>query len=53
MVMSKKAKDKVYEIAKNTTYVELSNEPSYMDAFVAACFIPHTDTSLFPSAGQD
>lgn len=50
MVMSKKAKEKVYEIAKGTTYVELSNEPSYMDAFVAACFIPHTDVSLFPSA---
>ena len=33
------------------TYLELSNEPGYMDDFVAACFLPHTDASLFPSVG--
>jgi hypothetical protein len=31
------------------TYLELSNEPTYMDEFVACCFIPHTDATLFPS----
>ncbi len=31
------------------TYMELSIEPGYMDSFIAACFLPHTDTSLFPS----
>ena len=31
------------------TYLELSTEPGYMDAFVAACFLPHTDAQLFPS----
>ena len=31
------------------TYLELSNEPGYMDEFVAACFLPHTDGGLFPS----
>ena len=31
------------------TYIELSNVPTYMDEFVAACFVPHTDKSLFPS----
>ena len=34
------------------TYLELSNEPGYMDEFVAACFLPHTDRSLFPSVGE-
>ena len=28
---------------------ELSNEPTYMDEFVASCFLPHTDATLFPS----
>ena len=29
------------------TYMELSTHPGYMDAFVAACFLPHTDASRF------
>ena len=32
------------------TYVELSNEPGYMDEFVSACFLPHTDSRLFPNS---
>ena len=49
MLYSTEAERKVYEIAQNMTYIELSNVPSYMDEFVAACFVPHTDKSLFPS----
>ncbi|MEG0310835.1 MAG: ASKHA domain-containing protein, partial [Eubacterium sp.] len=36
-------------IAQNMTYMELSVHPTYMDSFISACFIPHTDMSLFPS----
>jgi uncharacterized 2Fe-2S/4Fe-4S cluster protein (DUF4445 family) len=32
------------------TYVELSNDPRYMDAYVAALFLPHTDLKRFTSA---
>lgn len=49
MLYSTEAERKVYEIAQNMTYIELSNVPTYMDEFVAACFVPHTDKSLFPS----
>ena len=49
MLYSTEAERKVYEIAQNMTYIELSNVPSYLDEFVAACFVPHTDKSLFPS----
>lgn len=42
-------KEKIAELANNMTYVELSVDPGYMDAFISACFIPHTDMSLFPS----
>ena len=31
--------------------MELSTTPGYMDEFVAACFLPHTNASLFPSVG--
>ncbi len=47
MLISDEAKDKVFEIAHNMTYIELSTEPGYMDEFSAACFIPHTDSTLF------
>ena len=45
----KAAEEKISELAKNMTYLELSTVPGYMDSFVAACFLPHTDISLFPS----
>ena len=49
MLYSTESEQKVYEIAQNMTYIELSNINSYMDEFVGACFLPHTDGSLFPS----
>lgn len=49
MLLSNQAEEKVAEIAHNMTYLELSNEPTYMDEFVASCFLPHTDATLFPS----
>ena len=53
MVLSRQAEEKVYELSHNMTYMELSTDPGYMDEFVAACFLPHTDTSLFPSVVQE
>ena len=53
MVMSDEAIAKTAEVAANMTYLELSTHPGYMDSFVAACFIPHTDRSLFPSSMQE
>ena len=49
MLLSTKAEKKVYELAQNMTYLELSTEPGYMDEFVACCFLPHTDSSPFPT----
>ena len=37
------------EIARAMTNVELSEDPSYMDNFMAALFLPHTRRELFPS----
>jgi len=49
MLLSTEAEKKTYEVSRNMTYMELSVVPSYMDEFVASCFIPHTDASMFPS----
>ena len=53
MVVSDEANAKCAEVAANMTYLELSTYPGYMDSFVAACFIPHTDARLFPSSVQE
>jgi len=50
MLVSEDAWRRVHEVAANMTYIELSTQPGYMDEFIAACFLPHTDLTLFPSA---
>ncbi len=53
MVISDEANAKTAEVAANMTYLELSTHPGYMDSFVAACFLPHTDARLFPNSIQE
>ncbi len=53
MCVSDMANEKCAEIAANMTYLELSTYPGYMDSFVAACFLPHTDARLFPHSVQE
>ncbi|MCI5648894.1 MAG: corrinoid activation/regeneration protein AcsV [Fusicatenibacter sp.] len=53
MLLSTEAEKKTYEMARNMTYLELSTVPTYMDEFVAACFLPHTDTTMFPSVSEE
>ena len=53
MVLSDEATAKCTELGQNMTYLELSTYPGYMDSFVAACFIPHTDANLFPNSIQE
>ena len=53
MVLGDDAMEKCHEVAANMTYLELSTYPGYMDSFVAACFLPHTDAKRFPSAAEN
>jgi len=39
----------VNDIAGKMTYLELSADNRFMEAFTSALFLPHTDESLFPS----
>ena len=47
MLLSDEATEKVFDLGRDMTYLELSTHPGYMDEFVAACFLPHTNASLF------
>jgi len=46
-LISEDRRAKESEIAGRITYVDLSNEPGYMDQYVGAQFLPHTDRALF------
>ncbi|MGL5694595.1 MAG: corrinoid activation/regeneration protein AcsV [Peptostreptococcaceae bacterium] len=48
-LISKDAKNKLEEIGSEMTYVELSVYPGYMDEFISACFLPHTNIEEFPT----
>jgi len=41
-----------HRVAKKTTYLELSANAAFMEMYVSAMFLPHTDLSLFPQAEQ-
>lgn len=41
--------DEISEIANKMTYIELSADNRFFDAFTSAMFLPHTDMTLFPS----
>ena len=42
-------RQRLTEIAKRMTYIELSADNSFYEAFTSAMFLPHTDLSKFPS----
>jgi uncharacterized 2Fe-2S/4Fe-4S cluster protein (DUF4445 family) len=42
----------VDEIASKMTYLELSADNSFMEAFTSALFLPHTDMGQFPSVAE-
>ncbi len=41
--------EKTLEIGRRMTNIELSNYAPFMNEFIAALFLPHTDSKLFPS----
>ncbi len=42
-------RQRINDIAAKMTYIELSADNKFYDAFMSALFLPHTDSSLFPS----
>ncbi|GBD98818.1 NADH oxidoreductase hcr [bacterium BMS3Abin07] len=48
-LMSEDMRNEAETIASKMTYVELSVSGNFMDEYMSAMFLPHTDISLFPS----
>ena len=48
-LLDRQARERVKEIASRMTYIELSADNTFYDAFMSALFLPHTDLSRFPS----
>ena len=49
VLLSQKALETAEKIANSMTYFDLMSHQEYMDEFIRASFLPHTDLSLFPS----
>lgn len=48
-LLDRQARQRVKEIASRMTYIELSADNTFYDAFMSALFLPHTDLTRFPS----
>jgi len=48
-LIDRAAREQVETIASAMTYIELSADNSFYEAFTSALFLPHTDLSRFPS----
>ncbi len=48
-LLSAKNREKARNICKSMTYLDFSSNPGFMDEFVSALFLPHTNLSAFPS----
>jgi uncharacterized 2Fe-2S/4Fe-4S cluster protein (DUF4445 family) len=42
-------RDRINEIARRMTYIELSADNAFYEAFTSALFLPHTDLTKFPT----
>jgi uncharacterized 2Fe-2S/4Fe-4S cluster protein (DUF4445 family) len=51
-LLSTHAFNRAEEIANRMTYIELSVHPEFMNEFIAALFLPHTDVELFPTVTE-
>ena len=51
-LLSSEHRRRLSEIASKMTYIDLGSDPKYMDSYLAALFLPHTDMGQFPSVAD-
>jgi len=51
-LMSGDLRDEAEDIASKMTYIELSVSSAFMDEYMSAMFLPHTDMARFPSVAE-
>ncbi len=49
-LVSRAHRQRQLALARRLTYIDLSNDPGFMDQYTAALPLPHTDLGRFPSA---
>ena len=48
-LLSRQRRQALAEIASKMTYIDLSSDTHYMDSYLGALFLPHTDLTQFPT----
>jgi uncharacterized 2Fe-2S/4Fe-4S cluster protein (DUF4445 family) len=48
-LLDRQARQRIKEIAARMTYIELSADNTFYEAFMSALFLPHTDLTMFPT----
>jgi uncharacterized 2Fe-2S/4Fe-4S cluster protein (DUF4445 family) len=48
-LLSRQARERQMDLCRRMTYLELNTNPSYMDQYTGALFLPHTDVERFPT----
>lgn len=51
-LLDRQSRERITEIASKMTYIELSADNRFYEAFMSALFLPHTDLSKFPSVNE-
>ena len=51
-LLDRRQRARIADIAARMTYVELSADNAFYDAFTSALFLPHTDLNRFPSVRE-
>jgi len=52
-LLDQETRERITEIASRMTYIELSADNTFYEAFMSALFLPHTDLSNFPSVEKE
>jgi uncharacterized 2Fe-2S/4Fe-4S cluster protein (DUF4445 family) len=51
-LLNRDSRNEIEEIANRMTYIELSADNTFYDAFTSALFLPHTNLTLFPNVAK-
>jgi len=51
-LLNREYRQRIVEVAQRVTYLELSADNSFYEAFTSALFLPHTDLTRFPSVAE-
>jgi uncharacterized 2Fe-2S/4Fe-4S cluster protein (DUF4445 family) len=52
VLLNRAEREHVQDIASRMTYIELSADNTFYEAFMSALFLPHTDLGRFPSVAS-